>query len=133
MGDQTTGPDASGDAAPDYAAKYNGLQQAFQKRTNEFAEREQAWTTEKADYEAKAAKLAEYEAREQAALEEQNARAEYEALQARFEEDPPTPLRHNEGASRLAGDGRDDGSLAYLERKLAKDAGVTLGSDAWPS
>jgi hypothetical protein len=42
MSDQTTGPDASGDAAPDYAAKHNGLQQAFQKRTNEFAAKEQA-------------------------------------------------------------------------------------------
>lgn len=131
MGDQTTGPDASGDAgSPDYAAKYNGLQQAFQKRTNEFAAKEQAWTQEKADYEAKAAKLAEYEAREQAAIEEQNARAEYEALQDRFAEEPPTPLRHG-GVRTLTGG--DDGSADYLRRKLAKQAGVAPdSSDVWP-
>ena len=132
MSDQTTGPGASGDAGtPDYKAKYDGLMAAFSKRQNEFAAREQAMESERADAAAKAARLAEFEAKEQAATEEAAAEAQYEALRTRFEQDPPTPLRHGE-ARGLAGSGGDDGSPDYLKRKLAKQAGVSLGSDAWP-
>jgi predicted nuclease with TOPRIM domain len=137
MGDQSTGPDASGEGTQDYAAKYNGLQQAFQKRQNEIALKEQAWAAKEAEYEAKMARLTELEAKEQAAVEEANARAQYEALQARFEEEPPTPqsLAGMQSAvsvrnARFAGG--DDGSAGYLKKKLAKQAGLTDDSAAWP-
>ena len=128
MSDQTTTPDASGDAGqPDYAAKYNGLQAAFQKRTNEFASKEQAWETEKADYEAKVAKLAEYEAREQADQEEAAAQRQYEALRERFAPQSPAPMRHNE--ARGSAGSRDDGSAEYLRNRLQLESGERQG---WP-
>lgn len=106
MDDQTTGSGASGDAEPttDYAAKYNGLQSAFQKRVNEWSAKEQAWQAAQAEYEAKIAKLAEYEARDAEAAEEANMEAEYNRLRDVFDPDP-TPLRHNE--SRTGGKPRE--------------------------
>ena len=131
MSDQTTGPGASGDAGttPDYAAKYNGLQAAFQKRTNEFAAREQAWEAERAEHEAKAARLAEYEARDAAADEERRARQEFDSLSARF---APTPMSHGGASRSIAGQDRDDGSPEAAYGKLAKALGTTLGKTSWP-
>ena len=129
MSDQTTGPDASGDA-PDYAAKYNGLQQAFQKRTNEFAVKEQGWAAKEAEYEAKLARLAELDAKEQAAIEEENARTQYEALAARFEEEPPTP--ESLGNKRSAPARPREESLADTKDRLARKAGLRNPREAWP-
>jgi septal ring factor EnvC (AmiA/AmiB activator) len=133
MSDQTTGPDASGDAGnaqgPDYAAKYNGLQAAFQKRQNEWSAKEQAFEQERADHEAKAARLAEYEAREAAEREEQAAEAQFEALSERF---APTPLRHNGASRSIAGTGRDDGSADWAYGKIAGALGVSSEKTSWP-
>jgi hypothetical protein len=133
MSDQTTGPDgASGDAgsAPDYQAKYNGLQAAFQKRQNEWAQREQDFETERADYEAKASKLAEYEARDQATREEDEADAAYEQ---RKRLDPAfTPERHGMEPRGLAGTDRDDGSAEYAYGQMAKALGTTVDKKSWP-
>ena len=97
MPEATTGPQgASGDAGstPDYQGKYNGLQAAFQRRTNEFTQAEQAWEAERERYEQRIAELQPYETRatEEQALSQR--KAEYEALRAEFEPEPPTPDSH---------------------------------------
>jgi hypothetical protein len=99
--DNTTGSDASGSAEPtidSYVQKYNGLQSAFQRKVNEWTRQEQAWQSERSEYEAKLAKLAEYEARDAEAAEEATLEAEFERLRERFDPEP-TPLRHNESRS----------------------------------
>jgi hypothetical protein len=135
MGDQSTNPaDASGDAGPDYAAKYQGLMQAFSKRTNEFAEKEQAWAAREADLEARAARLAEFEAAEAAQAEEQ----EFERLaQERGFGRVQTPLRHGGTADRLtAANGGDDGSAKALREKVERGeffTGKPTKLSGWPT
>lgn len=123
--DQTPGSaDASGDSGqPDYQAKYNGLNAAFQKRTNEWNAREAAWETERAELTAKAAKVAEYEAKEAAERAEAEALEQYEALRQRFEKDPPTP--QNPNASNYAA------QTGWQDRYPRKDA-ERSGDDGWP-
>jgi hypothetical protein len=96
MSDQTTGPDASGDAgkSTDYRAKYDGIQRALQTKVNDFAAKEQAWQAERSEYEAKIARLAEYEAREAQAREEADAERLYQSLKDHFEPEP-TPRGQN--------------------------------------
>lgn len=129
----TSSADASGDAgnAPDYRAKYDGLQAAFQKRQNDWTQREQAFETERADYEAKVAKLAEYEAREAQEREEAQMQSQYEALKERFDPNP-RPMVHNEARDRSAGKSRDDGSAEYAYDQMAKALGTTRTKTSWP-
>lgn len=107
MSNQTTGPEASGDAgsnsAPDYKAKYDGLQSAFQKRQNEWLQKEAEWAVKQAEHEAQAERWAEYEAKEAAAAEEKAQQEQYEALKAKFEPEPPTPGQHSEFSTRTSG------------------------------
>jgi hypothetical protein len=134
----TTSPADSGDAGtngqptePDYAAKYNGLQSAFQKRQNEWAQKEQSWASERSEFEAKMARLAEYETRDAAEREEREMEAQYEALRERFEPGAPTPRNPNSGGSSQRHQGADDGSADWLLRKLEQSGGKARPS-AWP-
>ena len=114
---------------PDYRAKYNGIQAAYQKRQNEVAAQEAGWQAERSAYEAKIAKLAEYEAREAQANEAATAQAEYEALRARFEPEPPTPWQHSELRQTT---GPREPSLAELRAKLDRQVGKPSPTGDWP-
>lgn len=123
MDNQTTGSaTASGDSAePDFRAKYDGLQSAFQKRTNEWSAKEAAWAEEREQLEAKAAKAAEYEAREAAEREEAEALAQYEQLSERFRTDPPAPQNPNESSH-----------VAWDERYPRKEAAAPRTDPGFP-
>lgn len=107
MSNQSTSPDVSGDVGipePDYRAKYDGLQRAFQSKTNEWAREKQTLLDQQSAYEARIAKVAEYEAQVAAAAEEAEALARYERDRQRFEPEPPTPLQHADTRERSGGD-----------------------------
>lgn len=104
MTDQTAGSaDASGDSGTDYQARYNGLNAAFQRRTNEWNAEKVQFESQIADLQSKADKVAEYEARDAAAREEAEALAQFNALKERFSTEPPAPQNPNE-QNRLAWD-----------------------------
>ena len=115
--DDTTGTgsaDASANSGqPDYQSKYNGLMSAFGKRQNEWQQREAELSGRIEELTAKAAKLAEYEAREAAEAEEREAQAQYEALRERFEQEPPAP--QNPNASNYG-----DGARAWDDARHAR-------------
>jgi hypothetical protein len=129
MSEDSSTPDASGDAgnAPDWQAKYAGMNRLAQERTAEAK-------TAKERAERAEAELAVYKAREAHALEEQNAQAEYERLRERFEDEyaPPTPLRHNEARDTRVKQGKDDGSYKYLSDSLPTSKSKERESKAWP-
>jgi hypothetical protein len=131
MDDQPTGSGASGDGTPDYAAKYNGLMSAFGKRTSEFADKEAAYEAKIADLEAKASRLAEFEAAEAAAAEE----AEFSRLaQERGYGRLHTPLKH--GGRDVTATGGDDGSAKALREKVERGemfTGKPTKLSGWPT
>jgi len=116
---------ASGERTPDFQAKYNGLQSAFQKRTNEWAAKETAWAEEREQLAAAVARGAEYEAREAAERVEAEELAKYEALRKRFETEPPAPMNPN-ASNFHAQTGWDD-------RYPRKGADTEPKSTGWPT
>src|SRR4051794_29290520 len=116
MTDMTTGSaDASGDAGePDnYKAKYDGLQRAFNKRHDEFTTTSKALETATERQAELEAELSAYRARDAEANQEERDRQAYEALRTRFEEEPPSPLRHNERRDTGAREDKPDMSVAW--------------------
>jgi hypothetical protein len=128
----TTTPAAtdSGDAGQDWQAKYSGAQIALNKKHDALtvAERRAQESSERAS--ALEAELDAYRAREAASSEENNARALYESLRERFEEEPPTPRGNN--APRDFHRSADDGSAEYAKHQLNAALGIDKSKTSWP-
>lgn len=106
MSDTTT-PAAtdSGDAGQDWQAKYNGLMRVANRRGEELTASQRELEQVRQRGIELEQELAAYRAREAEQREEEQARAHYETLRGRFEDEPPTPRGQN---SRRERSGRDE-------------------------
>lgn len=98
MTDTATGSAASGDSGTaDYQAKYDGLMRVFNKRTDELTTAQQAAAEHQGRVAELETELEAFRSRDRAAQEESQLEAQYTALRARFEPEPPTPRSPSQG------------------------------------
>jgi hypothetical protein len=112
----TTPPPADGDdntPQENWEGRYAGLQKVLSKRDTELTTATTELDRLKAEHEQAIAELGTYRQRDVDASEEDLARQQYDALRARFEPDPPTPIGNNPQRR-----GWEDGSgNSYAERE----------------
>ena len=106
--DDTTPPANSGDnqtPQDDWQSRYAGLQKVVAKRDTELATATTSLDQLRKEHEQALADLATYRQRDVDAGEEEQAKAQYEALRMRFEQAPPTPVGNNPARSWADGSG----------------------------
>lgn len=104
--DQSASQGDAGNNNTDWAGRYTGLQTVLNKRNDELTSAQQALAQAKAMSAAQEAELESYRVAARAAKEEADQQAQYEALRAKFEPEPPTPRGTN--GAREPRSGNDD-------------------------
>jgi len=90
-----TADEATASQDNDWAARYTGLQKVIAKRDTELHTAREQFDSLRAEHEALLSELNEYRQSKVDAEEEEQARKQYDALRARFEPEPPTPIANN--------------------------------------
>ncbi len=123
--DDTTPPANSGDnqtPQDDWQSRYAGLQKVVAKRDTELTTANASLDQLRKEHEQALADLNTYRQRDVDASEEEQAKAQYESLRARFEAPPPTPIGNNPKGTSWT-DGREDDANWRDRDRIDRGAG----------
>ncbi len=123
--DTTTPPAESGDnqtPQDDWQGRYAGLQKVVAKRDTELTTANASLDQLRKEHEQALADLNTYRQRDVDASEEEQAKAQYESLRARFEAPPPTPIGNNPKGTSWT-DGREDDANWRDRDRIDRGAG----------
>lgn len=121
MPEDTTPPANSGDTSTpsdNWEQRYKGLQKVVATRDADLHTKDAELAALREENEATKAALDTYRQRDVDTSEEEAARQQYEALRARFEQEPPRPIGNNPARDWTDGNGR-----RYADRERAGDSG----------
>ncbi len=125
MDDMTPSSDDSGDITNDadnWQGRYAGLQKVLSKRDTELTTATTSLDQLRKEHEQALADLNTYRQRDVDASEEEQAKAQYESLRARFEAPPPTPIGNNPKGTSWT-DGREDDANWRDRDRIDRGAG----------
>ena len=126
MSDTTPPADGGNITEPqdNWAARYVGLQKVVATRDADLHTANGQLDSLRKEHEQALARIAEYDQQAVDASEEEQAKAQYEALKTRFEQDPPKPVGNN--PQRTWADGSDDDSSWGGRDRLGIDSGFPV-------